>query len=349
MWKPKKKKVVRRYFDTHMQIESLMSDGDLQYDPVTLLCSRFHGNLSHSFLPLPQGHVVKLAKVDGEAKLSPWWGWSAEITYCLFHVCIRCVAYMDFVVTCHTERLHIFKWVHSRWEDEEHGRGWTTFSERLCKFCFTTFCIFHPKLLLHKIPVTETSQQQSENCTSHPDKVIKPGSITGEPEWIFGITEKCSSLDGIRHAVRSQSSHHDEFLQWTFSCPLLRDLLFLWTLGLHQFLPAFRRAFNVPVQTPKLVSETHHLSKKRYGREWICVNEAMIKIEIVLPLLLIHWFTITWWAPPKEIQFCHLLVIHVLLLFFFVWLFFFSVPRLFSTHSHKKNLVDRWSWWCWKS
>ncbi|TNN78187.1 hypothetical protein EYF80_011692 [Liparis tanakae] len=41
------------------------SDGaDLQYNPVALLGSHLHGNLSHSFLALAQGHVVKLPKVD---------------------------------------------------------------------------------------------------------------------------------------------------------------------------------------------------------------------------------------------------------------------------------------------
>lgn len=39
---------------------------------MTLLGSHLHGNLSHSFLALAQGNVVKLPKVDSETHLPPW-------------------------------------------------------------------------------------------------------------------------------------------------------------------------------------------------------------------------------------------------------------------------------------
>ena len=87
----------------------------------------------------------------------------------------------------------------------------------------------------------------------------------------------------IGHAVRSQGSHHDEFLQGAFPFPLLRKLLLLWTLRLHHLLPALRRAFNVPVQTTKLICEAHHLDKdkeqqvccehkpgKKQNHAWMC-------------------------------------------------------------------------------
>lgn len=44
----------------------------LQYDPVALLGSLLHGELSHSLLALAQRHVVELPQVDGESQLPPW-------------------------------------------------------------------------------------------------------------------------------------------------------------------------------------------------------------------------------------------------------------------------------------
>lgn len=55
---------------------------NLQYNPVTLLGSLFHGHLSHSFLALAQGHVVKLPEVDSETQLSSWL--STENNYCIY-------------------------------------------------------------------------------------------------------------------------------------------------------------------------------------------------------------------------------------------------------------------------
>lgn len=43
----------------------------LQDDPVPLLRSHVQGVLGHHLLPLPQGHIVELPVVDGEAQLLP--------------------------------------------------------------------------------------------------------------------------------------------------------------------------------------------------------------------------------------------------------------------------------------
>lgn len=51
----------------------------LQYDPVALLGSLLHGNLSHGFLALAQRHVVKLPQVDSETQLPSW-----ETQSCIF-------------------------------------------------------------------------------------------------------------------------------------------------------------------------------------------------------------------------------------------------------------------------
>lgn len=74
-----------------------------------------------------------------------------------------------------------------------------------------------------------------------------------------GKKRTSSAPESIGHTVRSQRSHHDELLQGAFPFPLLGKLLLLWTLRLHHLLPALRRAFDVPVQTAKFISETHHL------------------------------------------------------------------------------------------
>lgn len=59
------------------RVNPSLFQSDLQYNPVTLLGSLFHGNLSHSFLALAQGHVVELSKVDSKTQL-PSWEHSAE-------------------------------------------------------------------------------------------------------------------------------------------------------------------------------------------------------------------------------------------------------------------------------
>lgn len=71
-----------------------------------------------------------------------------------------------------------------------------------------------------------------------------------------------SSPEGVGHAVGPQRSHHDELLQGAFPFPFLRKLLLLRTLGLHQLLPALGGALDVPIQTPKLISEAHYLHKR---------------------------------------------------------------------------------------
>lgn len=81
------------------------------------------------------------------------------------------------------------------------------------------------------------------------------------------MANKSSSPESVGHSVGSQGSHHDEFLQGAFPFPLLRELLFLWTLGLHQLLPALWRALNVPIQTPKFISEAHHLDKGKADQD----------------------------------------------------------------------------------
>lgn len=50
---------------------SLLFPSHLQYDPVALLGSLLHGELSHSLLALAQRHVVELPQVDGESQLPP--------------------------------------------------------------------------------------------------------------------------------------------------------------------------------------------------------------------------------------------------------------------------------------
>lgn len=72
---------------------------------------------------------------------------------------------------------------------------------------------------------------------------------------------KSSAPNSIGHAVWSQGSHHNEFLQGAFPFPVLWKLLLLWTPRLYHLLPAFRRALNVPIKTTKLISEAHHLGK----------------------------------------------------------------------------------------
>lgn len=62
-----------------------------------------------------------------------------------------------------------------------------------------------------------------------------------------------SSPDGVGHAVRSQSSHHAQFLQWVFVLPLLRELLSFWNSRLQELLPQFGGTFNVSVQVSELL------------------------------------------------------------------------------------------------
>lgn len=67
--------------------------------------------------------------------------------------------------------------------------------------------------------------------------------------------------DSVCHPVRSESPHKDEFLERTLVFPFLREFLFLWTLWLHHFLPAFGRTLDVPVQTTELIGEAHCLQE----------------------------------------------------------------------------------------
>lgn len=97
--------------------------------------------------------------------------------------------YVHAVCTCLqllcTQWFHIFKWVHSRGEDEEHRRCWTTFSEGLCKLCLSALCIFYTKLLLHKVPeICQQTEQETnrvyknmtESCRTQRNEMSDPGS-----------------------------------------------------------------------------------------------------------------------------------------------------------------------------
>lgn len=89
-----------------------------------------------------------------------------------------------------------------------------------------------------------------------------------------------SSPESIGHAVRSQGSHHYEFLQGAFPFPFLRKRLFLWTLRLNQLLPALRRAFNVPIQTTEIIGETHRLIKHKGVQVVIEISLTIISLQI---------------------------------------------------------------------
>lgn len=90
-----------------------------------------------------------------------------------------------------------------------------------------------------------TSLQASLPQSSYNTQTFVSGKCTHlkwEMQRVNGDTPK-----SIGHAVRSQGSHHDQLLQGTFPLPLLRKLLLLRTLRLHQLLPALRGALDVPV------------------------------------------------------------------------------------------------------
>lgn len=67
--------------------------------------------------------------------------------------------------------------------------------------------------------------------------------------------------DSVRHPVGSESPHKDEFLKRTLAFPFLREFLFLRTLRLYDFLPAFGGTLDVPVQTTELIGEAHCLQE----------------------------------------------------------------------------------------
>lgn len=171
-----------------------------------------------------------------------------------------------------TQWFHIFKWVHSRWENEKHRRRWTTFFKRFGKFRLSALCIRHPKFLFHKVPTVHQNERRTQgfsylkNNISCACCVISLYKFVNKMEyniWNIWRRKKNSSPESVGHTVWSQSSHHDQFLQGTFTFPLLWKLLLLWTLRLNEFLPAFGWTFNIPVQAAELIGKTHHLGHKQ--------------------------------------------------------------------------------------
>lgn len=70
--------------------------------------------------------------------------------------------------------------------------------------------------------------------------------------------------NSICHSVRSECTHHAQFLKGCFIFPLLRELLFLWALAFYELLPTFSRPFNVSVKVAEFFHRWKGLKDKHF-------------------------------------------------------------------------------------
>ena len=83
------------------------------------------------------------------------------------------------------------------------------------------------------------------------------GTLTRTQSVLVVAMHRWYRPDGVGHSVRSECAHHAQLLQRGLVLPLLRELLLLGALALHELLPALRRPLDVSVQ----VAEIFHVGQ----------------------------------------------------------------------------------------